>query len=325
MAQCPNCGRQVDAGDQVCGFCEEPLDQPQQTQPANQSDQNRQHSTPESGGQPNSGNRARSQQGQGGHPQGQRQGSHQQGQQQRGQQQYSQQQESYGQQQGEYDQESYRQPPQGGGESPIQAIQRAGPMRFLKGSTILGATTGFVFAIMMVLIGKLGGFPVLPGATETARETAGSGVVGGVGQQEVSGTEAFDATLATSHETIIAYMSTELAPFLAFGLAVVVGVLVVTRLDESRTNKLATAGAGMFAGGFLLVVVSSLIIGVLGPSIPDVLLEAQGAGAAASAIDTSLASPQFSNILLNGVFAGVGSGATAAATVFSLDSFMLDE
>jgi Na+/proline symporter len=198
-------------------------------------------------------------------------------------------------------------------------------LRFLKGSTILGATTGLVFAIMMVLIGKLGGFPVLPGATETAREAAGSGVVGGVGQQEVSGTEAFDATLATSHETLIAYMSTELAPFLAFGLAVVVGVLVATRLDEPRTNKLATAGAGMFAGGFLLVLVSSLIIGVLGPSVPDVLLESQGVGAAASAVDTSLASPQFSNILLNGVFAGVGSGATAAATVFSLDSFMLDE
>jgi len=309
MAQCPNCGRQVDAGDQVCGFCDEPLDQQQHTQPANQSDQNRQQTTPESGEQQNSGNRARSQQGQGGHPQrGQ-----QQGQRQRGQQQYSQQ------------QESYRQPPQSGGESPVQAIQRPGPMRFVKGSTILGATTGFVFAIMMVLIGKLGGFPVLPGATETARETAGSGVVGGVGQQEVSGTEAFDATLATSHETLIAYMSTELAPFLAFGLAVVVGVLVGTRLDEPRTNKLATAGAGMFVGGFLLVVVSSLIIGVLGPSVPDILLEAQGVGSAASAVDTSLASPQFSNILLNGVFAGVGSGATAAATVFSLDSFMLDE
>lgn len=197
-------------------------------------------------------------------------------------------------------------------------------MRFVKGSTILGATTGIAFALMMILVGKIGGFPILPGATETARDAAESGAVGAAGQGDVSGTEAFDATLATSHETLIAYMSTELAPFLAFGLAVVVGVLVVTRLDESRTNKLATAGAGMFAGGFLLVLVSSLLIGVLGPSIPDILLEAQGAGMAASAIDTSLASPQFTNIILNGVFAGVGSGATAAATVFSLDRFILE-
>jgi hypothetical protein len=199
-------------------------------------------------------------------------------------------------------------------------------MRFLKGSAILGALGGLAFAVMMVLIGKIGGFPVLPGATDTARTAASATSVGaGAGGTAAGGgTQAFDAGLSTAHETIIAYMSTELAPFLAFGLAVVIGVLVATRLDDNSTTKLATAAVGMFAGGLLLVVVSSIVIGFLGPSVPQVLLSQAGGGAAAAAgaFDTSIASPQFTNIILNGVLAGVGSAGAAAATVFSLENFM---
>jgi hypothetical protein len=276
-----------------------------------------------SGNQPNRRGRQSSQQG-GQRQGGQRQGGQQQGGQQQGG--YSQQQGGYSQQQGGYSQQQggYGQPPQGtGGGSAVQTLQQPGPMRFLKGSAILGALGGLIFSLMMILIGKIGGFPILPGATDTARSTAGvASTTTGTGGTSTQ--DAFDATLATSHETIIAYMSTELAPFLAFGLAIVVGVLVATRLDAAGSTKMATAGVGMFAGGLLLVVIASAVIGFLGPEIPDVLLRQQGLGAAAGAVDTSLASPEFGNIIFNGVFAGLGSAATAAATVFSLDNFMLE-
>lgn len=267
-----------------------------------------------SGNQPNQGGGQSPQQG--GQPQGQRGGQPQGGQPQGGQPQGGQPQ---GQPQG-----GYGQPPQGGN-SPLDQLQQPGPMRFLKGSSVLGAVGGLVFAVMMVLISKIGGFPVLPGATSTIRSQMTGGATGGAGGGAAAAgqTQAFDATISTAHQTIIAYMSTELAPFLAFGLAVLVGVLVVTQLDDDSQTKMVAAGAGMFAGGALLVIVSSIVIGILGPSVPQVLLQQSGAGAFASAFNTSLASPQFMNIILNGIFAGLGAGATAVVTVFSLNNFFM--
>jgi hypothetical protein len=197
-------------------------------------------------------------------------------------------------------------------------------MQFIKGSAILGSIAGLIFAVMMVLVGKIGGFPLLPGATDAARAAASeAGTIGGVNQQVANPEAVFDTTLATAYETNIAYTSTQLAPFLAFGLAIVVGVIIATRLNETQNINLATAGIGMFVGGSLLVIITSLIIGFLGPNIPDILFQAQGINSDfASSINTKLTSPQYTNIIVNGIFAGIGSGAVSAATVFSLNNLM---
>jgi hypothetical protein len=176
----------------------------------------------------------------------------------------------------------------------------------------------------MILVMKIGGFPILPEAVNQARNLAATaGQVGG-SQAGPSPTQQLDAGISTSHEVIISYMSTELAPFIAFGLAVVVGGLVATQMTDDGQAKLATAGVGMFAGGLIIVVVSSALIGFLGPSLPQSLLSAAGTGGVAGAVTPGLAAPQWGNIVLNGIMAGVGAGGTAAATVYSLDNFFLN-
>lgn len=253
-----------------------------------------------SGNQSNQG----SGQSQGGQPQGQPQSGHQQNAQSDG---------------------GYGQPQQGGGsESAVDALQRPGPKKFIKGIGILSAAAGVAFSVMMILVMKMGGFPILPGAVQQARNlAAAAGGVGAGGATAASPTQQLNAGISTSHQVIISYMSTELAPFIAFGLALVVGVLVATQMADSSTAKVATAGAGMFVGGLLIVVISSALIGLLGPSVPQSLLSAADAGAVAGAVNTGLAQPQWGNIIINGIVAGIGAGAGAAATVFSLDNFLL--
>ena len=226
---------------------------------------------------------------------------------------------------GQPQQGDYGQPPQGGGESPVDALQRPGPQRYLKGIGILSGIAGVAFSVMMILVMKIGGFPVLPAAVQQARNlaaAAGGATTGGA--TAASPTQQLDAGISTSHQVIISYMSTELAPFIAFGLALVVGVIVATQMSDDGQAKLATAGAGMFVGGLLIVVISSALIGFLGPSVPQSLLSSAGAGGVAGAVNPSLATPQWGNIIINGILAGVGAGAGAAATVFSLDNYLLE-
>lgn len=216
------------------------------------------------------------------------------------------------------------QPPEGGGESPVDALQREGPKSYVKGIAILSAVAGVTFSVMMILVMKIGGFPILPEAVDQARNLAATaGQVGGT-QTGASPTQQLDAGISTSHEVIISYMSTELAPFIAFGLAVAVGGLVATQMTDDDQAKLATAGVGMFAGGLIIVVISSALIGFLGPSLPRSLLSAAGAGGVAGAVSPGLAAPQWGNIIINGIMTGVGAGGTAAATVYSLDNFFFD-
>ncbi len=215
----------------------------------------------------------------------------------------------------------------GGGESPVDALQRPGPQKYIRGIAILSAAAGAAFSIMMILVMKIGGFPVLPAAVQQARNLAGAAAGTGAGTGAVQGpspTQQINAGVSTSHEVIITYMSTELAPFIAFGLALVVGVLIATQMSDKPQAKLATAGAGMFVGGLLVVFISSVLISLLGPSLPQSLISGAGAGSAAGAVNPGLAEAQWGNIIINGILAGIGSGAAAAAMVFSLDNYFLD-
>ncbi|MFC7133742.1 MULTISPECIES: hypothetical protein [Salinibaculum] len=220
----------------------------------------------------------------------------------------------------------YGQPPQAGGESPIDALQRPGPQRFLKGIAILSAVGGAAFSVMMILVMKIGGFPVLPAATQTARQAAaaaGQFQAGAGTSTAASPVQQLNAGISTTHEVIVSYMSTELAPFIAFALAILVGVLVATRMADDQQAKLATAGAGMFAGGLIIVVVSSTLISLLGPSIPQSLLSSADTTASlVGAVSPGLASAQWGTIVVNGILAGLGSGAAAAGTVYTLDNYL---
>lgn len=206
-----------------------------------------------------------------------------------------------------------QQPPGGGGSGRIDG-------GYVQSVVAFSAIGGIVFGLMMVVVGKVGGLPILPGATDAARSMTTRTTPGAQ--------QAFDSGLSLTHEVLIAYMSTELAPFVAFGIAIVGGVLAAQRSENA--SKLGSAVVATLVGGALFVLLSTVLIGFLGPDASSFLQTVSqvspgtgaspGVGAAAGAIDTSLASPQFGNIIINSVATGVGSALVAGVTVFSLDN-----
>ena len=173
---------------------------------------------------------------------------------------------------------------------------------------------------------KIGGFPVLPAATDTARQLAEAqaptGGLESTATASPSSVELLNQGISTSHQVIISYMTAELAPFIAFGLALVVGTVVSTQTSEDMQSKFTVSGVGMLIGGFLIVLISSALVGFLGPSIPQSVLDS--AGTQASVVKPGLAAPQWGNIFMNGVMTGVGAAGAAIVTVFSLDTFFAE-
>jgi hypothetical protein len=89
-------------------------------------------------------------------------------------------------------------------------------------------------------------------------------------------------------------------------------------------------GIGILSGaaGAVFGIMMMLVMKVGGfPILPGAVQQARNfaaaAGAVAGAVNTGLAQPQWGNIIINGIVAGIGAGAAAAATVFSLDNFLL--
>lgn len=190
----------------------------------------------------------------------------------------------------------------------------------------MSGLAGIIFGALMVLVMKIGGFPVLPAATDTARQLAEAqaptGGLESTATASPSSVELLNQGISTSHQVIISYMTAELAPFIAFGLALVVGTVVSTQTSEDMQSKFTVSGVGMLIGGFLIVLISSALVGFLGPSIPQSVLDS--AGTQASVVKPGLAAPQWGNIFMNGVMTGVGAAGAAIVTVFSLDTFFAE-
>lgn len=201
----------------------------------------------------------------------------------------------------------------GGGSSALDDLQRPEPMRFIKGIVGTMVAASVLLGVLIFLLGALGGFPVLP-------EAAGM----------VSGMAGVGSIFGSSHKLLLGYLTAEVAPFVAFIMAPIFGALVGFRMQSSARTKQLAAGAGTFSGALAFVVIVTVIASMVIPSA-SAFTEAASSAAGTSSIAPgpstsaaalgSLGSVQFGNLIINALLIAVLSGATAAATVFSIDTF----
>jgi hypothetical protein len=177
---------------------------------------------------------------------------------------------------------------------------------------------GILLGVMVFLIGTVGGFTILPEATDTAQSMA---------EQSGQG-DTLDNTLSNTHQTLLGYLTGQIAPFIAFLMAPMFGLVAGTQMSSARKTKQFTAAAGTFVGAILFVFIVTFIASMVVPDLTDFPLGALGTGmgggeaAALSAVETGLGSIQFLNTLINGVIVGLLSAGTAAATVYITDDFL---
>ena len=180
---------------------------------------------------------------------------------------------------------------------------------------------GILMGIMSVLLSVVGGFSALPGSVVTYRselQQATSGT-GGLqdGQSEI---QVLNQAISTGHEAVVTAVSTEVAPFIALMLAVVVGVALAVK--SSDDDILVSAGVGGLVGGFLFMVlavfVTSLVYPSIGEDVPSSLYYTFSGFAGENG---ALLSLQMTNLLINSVIVGIVTGLTAATSAFSVERF----
>lgn len=181
---------------------------------------------------------------------------------------------------------------------------------------------GVLMGVLSALLSVVGGFSALPGTVVQVQSalqqqnSLGSGL-----QQGQSELDALNQALSTAHETVVTGLTTELAPFVAFVLAVAIGVGLAVKSDDS--GNVMTAGVGALIGGFLFVALSVFVTSLAYPTIAvGQGGAALGAGFADLATETgAILQLQMTNLLLNAVVVGIVAALTAAASAFTVDRF----
>lgn len=172
------------------------------------------------------------------------------------------------------------------------------------------AAAAALLGILVFLLGNVGGFPLLPEAVTQA-------------QEQTQSTAVVDDALSSSHQLLLAYLTAELAPFIAFLMAPLFGMLAGLRMTVAPRTKQLTAAAGTFAGAVVFVVVVTLFASFVVPEASDFGPAASLAGAQQNPdAATGLGSIQFGNTIVNGLLVGLLAGATAFATTYSIDGFL---
>ena len=182
---------------------------------------------------------------------------------------------------------------------------------------------GVLMGIMSALLSLVGGFPSLPGSVTQTRSalqdlSANSGGLQQSGQSELG---ALNQAISTAHEAVVTGLTTELAPFVAFVIAVAIGVgLAVKSTDDS---PVATAGVGSLIGGFLFILLAVFITSIFYPSVPtgESATTITGTFSGLANQNGTILKLQLTNLLLNSVVVGIVTGLTAAASAFSVDRF----
>ena len=180
---------------------------------------------------------------------------------------------------------------------------------------------GILMGILSVLLSVVGGFSALPGSVVAARsdlQDAASGT-GGL-QSGQSQLEVVNQAVSTAHEAVVTAVSTEVAPFIALVLAVVVGAALA--LKSTGDDNVVSAGIGGLIGGFLFMIlaifVTSLVFPSLGDGVPSGIIYQFSVFTGENGAILTL---QMTNLLINAVVVGVVTGITAAGTTFSVDRF----
>jgi len=217
-----------------------------------------------------------------------------------------------------------RQPPGGGGNA-LDSLGDGEPNKFLKGIISTMATVGILLGVLVFLLGMVGGFTVLPGAYDDARQDI---------EQQASDTDVpassqvssdyIDKVESSTYKTVNGYLVSLIAPFLAFLMAPIFGAVVAFQMDGG--SKVQTAAAGTFIGGILFMILATVIASLSIPDIAAFVPEGMGSAVTqqfeAEGISTGLGSVRFLKLLINSVVVGAVTAAAAAATTFSIDNFV---
>jgi len=214
-----------------------------------------------------------------------------------------------------------RQPPGGGGNA-LDALGGGEPNKFIKGIISTMATVGILLGVLVFLLGMVGGFAVLPGAYDDARQDIEQQAsdTNVPGSSQVS-SDYIDKVESSTYKTVNGYLVSLVAPFLAFFMAPIFGAIVAFEMDGG--SKVQTAAVGTFVGGILFMILATFIASL---SIPDATaFLPDGLGGLATAqtdVSTALGSVQFLNLIIDSVVVGAVTAAAAAATTFSIDNFV---
>ncbi|WP_181687284.1 hypothetical protein [Halorhabdus salina] len=212
-----------------------------------------------------------------------------------------------------------------GGSNLLNDLQRPEPKRYLKGIVGTMGIASVLLGVMTFLLGLIGGFPFVPGAVEVADSAASA--------MSASGGPQVGQLMGTSHQLTIGYLTAEIAPFVAFGLAPLIGLFVATQMSEDAQTRRMTAGVGVFLGAFVFVLVTTVIASFVVPSL-SAFAEAAGSSAGdlggfgmAGATELSgsldnLSSIQFGNLLINSAIVGLMGGIAAFGAAYAADTFL---
>lgn len=194
-------------------------------------------------------------------------------------------------------------------ESPIDIIQRPGPQQYLKGTVGLMAAFGVLLGVGAYLLGAVGGFSILPSAIQDVQSLVS-------GQQA----QALNEAITKTHEGFLAYFTNELAPFLGFLLAPLIGVVVGTNMEDSKRAKLTTAGASVFTGTVVFVVILGFFASLLVPEVPQSAADSV-AGGVSSMVSTDAGSLNYGTLITNAIVVAIPAGLAAASTTYFYDEY----
>ncbi len=192
----------------------------------------------------------------------------------------------------------------GGQESIGNVLQRPKPKSYMQ--SIIGSmgVAGLLLGVGVFLVAEMGGWSLIPGAATA------------ISSPEVT------TALAFSHKLTLAYVTNELAIFLAFIMAPLFGALVGLRMDDSERAKYATSGVGVGIGALLFVMIVGFIASMVVPSVPQSLSQTGQFGGTGMASQVNLGQVQFGKLLINGILVAIPAGLAASATAyFTADSF----
>lgn len=195
-----------------------------------------------------------------------------------------------------------RQPAAGAGQEGIgDILQRPGPKSYMQGIIGSMSIVGALLGVGVFLVAEMGGRSLMPGAASA-----------------VSG-EQVNTALTFTHKLTLAYVTNELAIFLAFLMAPLFGALVALRMDDTFRAKLATSGVGVGVGALAFTVIVAFIASMVVPSVPQSLAAASAGSFGAAGTSVDLGSVEFGNLIINGIMIGITAGVAASATAYMVE------
>lgn len=168
------------------------------------------------------------------------------------------------------------------------------------------AGSGLVLGVMIFLLNAIGGLTIVPSTVKQMQSSSGMASAG-VG-----------VALGWANGLSLTYLTAELAPFIAFALSLALVAVVVSRMHETRKNKVTVAALGVFVGAFLFVALSTFTASIVGPTIPTGGMAvgtgfSQPSGAASAGMSQSI---NFGPLILDSLIIGVGCSILASLTTY---------